>query len=387
MPRLSFSKTLHTFCRSAAAILLIAALFASLSGSTGTVPSPGEKNIPALANVPETPFATPVLQPLITPVPFLSPSHTPPQTTPMPAQNRIGSVYRFSDLEKDIEYITARYKDIAHCSRIGTTAGGRAVYCIEIGYGSRKILITAGTHARENANTPMLMQTVFNLLQACYDEDKAAYYNLPDLMQKVRFVIVPLVNPDGYERSVSENDGKIKTNLNGVDINRNFPCKYWGSRLTLPGNGYPGKFPASENETQAIIRLFEQHHFSLALDLHSRGREIICRKNVRLYEEKAPNNDPDAWNAFSLRLARVIKKFLPYKILKETRIKRGEEGTLTDFAFSRGVPTITLETLSVKVDPPASPEQIKEEYGLCDWTQLLCVIARNVTAAPVLIAK
>ncbi len=281
------------------------------------------------------------------------------------------SLYTYDQLVTDITETIQAYEGMVSSDVIGRSVQGKDIYALTVGRGPVYVLLTAGVHARENANTPLIMQCLFDYLYAAAagDEEKA------QMLDKVTLVVVPLVNPDGYEYCLKKHNGKKKTNANNVDINRNFPCKYWGSKVKKPGNFYPGLFPGSEPETQAIMALFDRYSFALAIDIHSRAREIICQKGGYTVDDISTSENPETLNEISLSLARYLREDIKYKLIKELKVKKGEEGTLTDYAFSRGVPTITFETLKYRKNRLASPAEIQKEYAFFDWPSALYKIA------------
>ena len=108
------------------------------------------------------------------------------------------------------------------------------------------------------------------------DEPKSAFVatRLIELLSKSpaaggdSWIIVPIVNPDGYER-------RKRRNARGVDINRNFPTHNWA-----PGSPrrrmYGGPWPASEPETRTVIRLIERWRPDRIVTVHSIGRDRFC---------------------------------------------------------------------------------------------------------------
>ncbi len=286
--------------------------------------------------------------------------------------------YTYNHLVSDITGTLLNYEGLVSNEVIGQSVQGKNIYALTVGRGPVYVLITAGVHARENANTPLIMQCLFDYLYAATtgDEPKA------QILDQVTLIIVPLVNPDGYQYCVSKGNRSKKTNANNVDINRNFPCKYWGSKVKKRGNYYPGPAPASEPETQTIMALFDRYNFTLAVDIHSRARTLICQKGGYTAEDLSTLEDPNRLNEISLSLARYLLEDIKYKQDNELYVKFGEEGTLTDYAFSRGVPTVTFETLKYKKNRLADPKEIQNEYKLFNWPNTLYKIAefaqRNV---------
>jgi len=82
------------------------------------------------------------------------------------------------------------------------------------------------------------------------------------------WLVVPLVNPDGFAR-------RKRRNANKVDINRNFPTVNWS-----PGNRrsrmHGGPAAASEPETRCVIDLIEAERPTRIVTLHSIGGHRYC---------------------------------------------------------------------------------------------------------------
>ena len=117
---------------------------------------------------------------------------------------------------------------------LGVSVGGRPIVAEQSGTpGGRRVLVIGVIHGDEDAGV------------AIVDELRAE--PVPD---GVELWIVESMNPDGQTEQVRSND-------NGVDLNRNFPYK-WGP-IGVPGDSqYAGTGPASEPETQAMINFMTQ---------------------------------------------------------------------------------------------------------------------------------
>jgi protein MpaA len=85
---------------------------------------------------------------------------------------------------------------------------------------------------------------------------------------KATWIIVPLVNPDGFAL-------RKRRNARGVDLNRNFPTRNW-----QPGSPrsrmYGGPSPASEPETRAVMRIIARYRPDRIVTIHSIGRGRFC---------------------------------------------------------------------------------------------------------------
>ena len=140
---------------------------------------------------------------------------------------------------------------------LGISVGGRPIVAEQSGTpGGRRVLVIGVIHGDEDAGV------------AIVDELRAE--PVPD---GVELWIVESMNPDGQTNQVRSND-------NGVDLNRNFPYK-WGP-IGVPGDWqYAGTGPASEPETQAMVNFMTQlqpditiwYHQDLFVVNPSEGRE------------------------------------------------------------------------------------------------------------------
>lgn len=75
------------------------------------------------------------------------------------------------------------------------------------------------------------------------------------------FIIIPVLNPDGFQQ-------KTRSNGNGVDLNRNLPASNW--QLSDKNDRYfSGPEPLSEPENKFLLSLFSQYPPGLIITFHS----------------------------------------------------------------------------------------------------------------------
>ncbi len=130
-----------------------------------------------------------------------------------------------------------------------------------------------------------------------------------------RLLFIPCLNPDGKEI-------QTRKNINGVDLNRNFPTKNW-IKVSQSDDYYGGEKPASEIETQFLVYVIEKYKPDLILSIHE--------------PYKVVNYDGPAEN-----IAEDISKITGYKIEKNIGYPTpGSFGTYC--GVERNIPTITLE--------------------------------------------
>ena len=181
---------------------------------------------------------------------------------------------------------------------------GRPIPVLTIGSGRRKVLFSASHHANEWITTPVLLKFLEQLAQAAEDGSPIGGRSAQKLLQQVTIVSVPMVNTDGVDLvtgailpgtpqySRAENLAMDypgipfprgwRANLNGVDLNLQYPAGWRQARAikyekgyTSPGpRDFVGRAPLTQRESFQMARLTEQVIPDLVLALHSQGRVI-----------------------------------------------------------------------------------------------------------------
>ncbi len=121
------------------------------------------------------------------------------------------------------------------------------------------------------------------------------------------------------------NSNNERKNKNGVDLNRNYPTKNWelGDKNS---NYFGGKTPASEVETQAIIKLANGINLDTIITIHAPFKIV----NYDGPEEK------------TRPLAEKISKIVGYPVQKEIGYSTpGSFGTY--MGLEKKIPTVTIE--------------------------------------------
>jgi len=149
---------------------------------------------------------------------------------------------------------------------IGYSVKGQSIEVFRFGYGTKERMIVAGVHGGYEWNTIALADELIEYLSLH-----------PELIPGgVRLFILRSLNPDGESRSLGITG---RANENGVDINRNFPA-YWQGEWNPDGcwNWLPisaGPHPASEPETQALMKFIQTHRIEALISYHSAGLGIF----------------------------------------------------------------------------------------------------------------
>lgn len=192
-------------------------------------------------------------------------------------------------IEAYINNLAAARPDLASVSDVGNTIQGRDIWGITItgpdqpgnAAADRPVVLWNGCqHAREWIS-PMTVTYIASRLVGDYDSDPV----VKGLVDSVRFVIVPVVNPDGYlyswstERYWRKNRRAVNLSDFGVDLNRNWGYEWGGSGSSgTPSNDtYRGATPFSEPETQSLRNLALSYGDDLAahIDYHSYSQLIL----------------------------------------------------------------------------------------------------------------
>uniref|UniRef100_A0A8R1TLJ8 ShKT domain-containing protein n=2 Tax=Onchocerca TaxID=6281 RepID=A0A8R1TLJ8_ONCVO len=189
------------------------------------------------------------------------------------AKYRFGDYHSYDIIISWLNDIESLYPNMAKVFTIGQTFEGRKINGIKIGNpidktDKRIIWIDGGIHAREWASIHTVLYIIDQLISKYGTDPQITSY-----VDMLNFYFVPVVNPDGYEYSRSDqipqarfwrkNRGKItcfkdqwyrQRCCTGVDLNRNFDF-YWGeigSSSQICSEIYHGSKPFSEPETRAI---------------------------------------------------------------------------------------------------------------------------------------
>lgn len=126
----------------------------------------------------------------------------------------------------------------------------------------QRILIVAAIHGDEIAAVSVAFRWMDFLERTKADS----------FVRKNKYLFVPLANPDGFFSSP-----RTRTNLNKVDLNRNFATDewdkralfYWKTKANSDPRRYPGPKAGSEKETQIIQKWIEEFKPDLIISVHA----------------------------------------------------------------------------------------------------------------------
>ncbi len=202
--------------------------------------------------------------------------------------------------------ISAVDSEIQHETRqLGVSVLGIPIVGHFFGTTGPKTLILGAIHGDEPTSAAVARTLIEHLT------------NQSEMSADRRVVVVPVLNPDGLAR-------QTRTNARQVDLNRNFPAKNFA--IAKKGRYFGGDEPASEPETQLLLRLIEDWRPDRIITIHSIERG------------KHGNN----FDGPAEQLAQTMSQHNGYAILPN--IGYPTPGSFGSWAGGdRKIPTITLE--------------------------------------------
>lgn len=220
-----------------------------------------------------------------------------------------------------------RYGSFAQFRVIGKSHDDRMIPMLEIGKGQDCVFCLSGLNGTDRQIPTLLVQMAQEYCKA-YEcrwmlEE---FYDVYKLFQEMRFCMIPVLNPDGYEicdkgygiirnpiyrqmlKMQEQPYEEFSYNARGMDVSRNFPT----SRCTRKRIH---EEPASENETKALIRIFQEYP--------SRGLLyfVQAKKRIVYYRQ----SQGFAYNQRSYRLARHLQKNSSYRLEKGQALSNGKK--------------------------------------------------------------
>lgn len=257
----------------------------------------------------------------------------------------------YSELESLYKKIGS--SDIADAYIIGSSVDKRDLYGVVVGKGDRVLFLDANIHAAEVSTTLVLTKFLVDVV----NEYENGNESVKNALESIKIVAIPCLNPDGYEvynfgvESLNNkslwvyqnkdniNFDNIKSNANGVDLNRNFPTQNVGlyykgynlikntsiEKTTERGKYFNGYTAGSEPEIRAAMNFMMRYYNNTYayINLHSQGRVLYAGK---------PNLSNE-FNDLTERFANYISSYTGYKVhgLSSEEVGEGNDGSATDF--------------------------------------------------------
>lgn len=293
----------------------------------------------------------------------------------------------YEEVAADLSRLERTYPNLAERVSLGKTHEGRDIWALKISKGARcedtksrtGIVLTGCHHAREWMSVQPPLKVAHELLEG--------YATNPDMKRRVdnaEIWVVPLVNPDGYEYSRSEDNWWRKnrqpvgqdacgeaTDAIGTDLNRNYaspdpqhaalyrpegdtPCSTsddfgWATSDYPHSDTFRGKSPASEPEVQALLNLeLNRGNIKGVIDHHGYGEMVLYPWGHT--DQPAPGQERlvEVGN----RMNRAIGENEPFRVMQSSDLYP-TSGTSDDILYAHGIFNYTLE-IGRSFQPPVS---------------------------------
>ncbi len=179
-------------------------------------------------------------------------------------------------VSKPIEVVTDPRSEV-----LGTSVQGRNIEAYTYGKGETKLLFVGGTHGGYEWNSVLLAYQVMDYLKA----------NPESIPANESITIIPSLNPDGVFKVIGK-EGRFELadvpktskevqavgrfNANGVDLNRNFDCK-WQAKSTWQNKTVSaGTAVFSEPEALALKNFISKYSPDAAVFWHSQSNAVYA---------------------------------------------------------------------------------------------------------------
>lgn len=273
-----------------------------------------------------------------------------------------------------IEGLRIRYPFLT-IGNIGTSVMEKEIPYIRIGTGATEVFYNASFHANEWITTPLLLKFAEEYASAYAQNGIINGEIASSLYDTYSLYLVPMVNPDGVDlvngvlgNARYEQQAKIiaaqypdipypdgwKANIDGVDLNLQFPAGWEQARTIKFSQGYTtpaprdyvGEAPLTAIESINVYEFTRMHDFRLIIAYHTQG-EVIYWKYM--------DYEPDR----SRQIAQYFGNVSGYAV-EETPTESGYAGYKDWFIQEYDRPGYTIEAgLGVN---PLSMEQFPQIY-------------------------
>ena len=243
--------------------------------------------------------------------------------------------YTSDILYEDINRLKEIYPFV-EVGEMGRSVLNKSIPYIKIGRGNKKVFYSASIHANEWITTPILMKFVEDYLASIATGERIFGYNVVEIYNNTTLYVAPMVNPDGvdlvtgnivpgdnaYQRAqaIANNFPNInfpngwKANINGVDLNLQFPAGWENARSIKYAQGFDrpaprdfvGYGPLTEPESLAIYNFTLANNFDLVIAYHTQGEVIYWQ-----FQDYNPPRAEEIGNQFAIASGYTLEE-TPY---------------------------------------------------------------------------
>ncbi|NHZ71560.1 MAG: hypothetical protein GWP17_00525 [Aquificales bacterium] len=215
---------------------------------------------------------------------------------------------------------------------IGYSAGGRPLTNYQFGNGFNQIVLVGGMHGGYEWNTILLAYRMIDYFTQ----------NLDEIPETVTLHIIPSANPDGQfvitgrdcrfseaDIDPTSNNFSGRFNDNGVDLNRNWDCRWQTKGVWRDQEIDAGAYPFSEPETAALRDFFLALEPTAVILWHSAANGTYAAGCPDLYQPAYALAEQYGAAADYP----VYESFAAYQVT----------GDASDWLALQGIPAITVE--------------------------------------------
>ncbi|PAV29440.1 peptidase M14 [Virgibacillus profundi] len=204
--------------------------------------------------------------------------------------------YTYEKMLADIQQLLAVYPFIFR-QTIGSSVMGKELIELQIGTGEKQVHLNGSFHANEWITTPVIMSFINEYALSLTNNTPIRGIFMLPLYMDTLLSIVPMVNPDGVDlvlkgssaagehqnevlaiNNQNEDFSNWKANINGVDLNNQYPALWEVEAARKPTTpqprDYPGPHPLSEPESIAMAELANSRDFLRVNAFHTQGEVI-----------------------------------------------------------------------------------------------------------------
>ena len=242
--------------------------------------------------------------------------------------------YDYQAMTIDLQRLVEIYPFLRRRS-IGNSVMQKSIPEVQVGKGNKKVHLNASFHAHEWITTPILMTLLNDYLLALTNRGSIRENQIEPYYHGATMSIVPMVNPDGVNlvlnglpaeepfrsRVLAINEGVTnfsnwKANINGVDLNNQFPARWELEAARKPNQpaprDYPGTAPLTEPESIAIANLTRNSNFNRVLALHTQG-EVIYWGFLNLEPPEAARLAEEFARVSGYQAVKIVDSYAGYK--------------------------------------------------------------------------
>lgn len=283
-------------------------------------------------------------------------------TGPVAVKTRNAAVWwHYDRIMGEMYELEKKYEDVSVVC-FGETVENRAISGVLAGNRENMIACIGAMHAGESG-PEISLSVLKNILETN-----------PELLKTVGIAVLPDINADVRETMANGAPWYLRTNKNGVDLNRNFDV-YWeqvsedyGLSTADPNSvTYRGPYAESEPETKATVEFVRQINPKIILSYHSLS-SITCDSMLCAKDMEKNVQDSEYFEKLARIFSDAFRKAADMKPRQEKILRAsGMAGSFPAWCYKNGFFGTDLELsmggnldcFSVCRDDKVTPELLK----------------------------